>query len=107
MRAEPVVEARQRISQAAFRLFGSKGYSCTSIQDIADAAEVKKSIVYYYFTSKEGLYQALLSESSTNLRGFLDQALAKQQKRGSEAQLAAIAELLIGLSRDNRESVRF
>ncbi len=74
MATEPL-EARQRITQAAFRLFGKKGYSCTSVQDIADAAAVKKSIVYYYFGSKEGLYQALLSESSLHLESFLSQAL--------------------------------
>lgn len=74
MATEPL-EARQRITQAAFRLFGKKGYTCTSVQDIADAAVVKKSIVYYYFGSKEGLYQALLSESSLHLESFLSQAL--------------------------------
>ena len=37
-------DARQRICLAAFQLFGTRGYSCTSIQDIADAATVKKSI---------------------------------------------------------------
>ena len=74
MTAQPL-EARKRISQAAFGLFGRKGYTCTSVQDIANAAEVKKSIVYYYFGSKEGLYQALLSESSAHLETFLSQAL--------------------------------
>ena len=118
--------ARARISQAAFRLFGKKGYTCTSVQDIADAADVKKSIVYYYFSSKEGLYQALLSESSVHLEKFLAQAVAtvelpivpaglgrrgqslgKLRPRDCEAQLCAIAEMLISLARDNRESVRF
>lgn len=77
MATEPL-EARQRITQAAFRLFGKKGYTCTSVQDIADAAAVKKSIVYYYFGSKEGLYKALLSESSLHLESFLSQALGSE-----------------------------
>jgi hypothetical protein len=45
-----------------------------------------------------------------HLRTFLDQALASaapSRKKGSETQMAAIAEMLIGLARDNRESVRF
>ena len=144
MTAQPL-EARKRISQAAFGLFGRKGYTCTSVQDIANAAEVKKSIVYYYFGSKEGLYQALLSESSAHLETFLSQALTgvglddpelaplaivppaagaaplhgTQVLPGSAApppltppqdykgKLGAIAEMLIGLARDNREPVRF
>jgi AcrR family transcriptional regulator len=60
---------------AAFRLFCQKGYSCTSIQDIADDAGVQKSILYYYFESKEGLYTTLLTESASRLRGLLDSAL--------------------------------
>lgn len=60
---------------AAFRLFCQKGYSCTSIQDIADDAGVQKSILYYYFESKEGLYTTLLTESASRLRGLLESAL--------------------------------
>lgn len=70
-------EARQRITDAAFRLFANKGYSSTSIQDIADAATVKKAIVYYYFGSKEGLYQSLLSEGSANLKAFMNHAFSR------------------------------
>lgn len=116
-------EARERISHAAFRLFGKKGYTCTSVQDIADAAEVQKSILYYYFGSKEALYQTLCSESAKNLRAFLLQALNEAGlPKGLEADgfraelpanvsceslLAALAETLITLARDNREPVRF
>lgn len=117
MTTQPL-EARQRISQAAFGLFGRKGYTCTSVQDIANAAGVKKSIVYYYFSSKEGLYQALLSESSAHLETFLAQALSgvgldhvvvveSTEVKDCTAKLGAIAEMLIGLARDNREPVRF
>lgn len=68
-------DARQRISAAAFRLFSQKGYSCTSVQDIADEAGVQKSVLYYYFESKEGLYSTLLTESAGRLRGLVDGAL--------------------------------
>jgi AcrR family transcriptional regulator len=110
-------EARQRICQAAFQLFGTRGYSCTSIQDIADAAAVKKSILYYYFASKEALYQSLLVESATHLRELLHQGLRtaglvvseiRQLGPGSaEATLSTLAETILMLARDNRESVRF
>jgi AcrR family transcriptional regulator len=113
MTAKPV-EARERISGAAFRLFGKKGYTRTSVQDIADAAAVKKSIVYYYFGSKEGLYQALLSQSAEHLGVFLQQAVAAVDlapaglpRREGEAQLCAIAEVMITQARENREPVRF
>lgn len=121
--AERPADARQRISQAAFRLFAEKGYSCTSVQDIAGAAEVQKSILYYYFGSKEGLYQSLCSESATHLREFMLQCLhaaglpspssdkdwrvALPAELRCETLLGALTETLIGLARENREPVRF
>lgn len=117
------LEARQRIINAAFRLFGEKGYSCTSVQDIADVAGVQKSILYYYFASKEGLYQTLCTESAKNLRTFMlqsltDTGLPLSSQEGEwrvelpenvscKALLSALVEKLIALARDNREPVRF
>lgn len=119
------LEAKERISQAAFRLFAEKGYSCTSVQDIAGAADVQKSILYYYYDSKEGLYQRLCSESATHLREFMLEALRAAglppaDKSGDgdwrvalpadvscEALLGALTETLLGLARENREPVRF
>ncbi len=117
--ASAVKEARQRICHAAFQLFGTRGYSCTSVQDIADAADVKKSILYYYFASKEDLYQSLLVESASHLRGLLHEGLKtaglnvdEAAELGSvgasaEAALATLAETILMLARENRESVRF
>jgi AcrR family transcriptional regulator len=108
-----VTEARQRIALAAFRLFGERGYSCTSIQDIADAAEVRKAMVYYYFQSKEGLYQTLVTESAAGMRDMLTQVVLgddgdpRSEHKSAVEMLEAVAELLIGLARDNRDSVRF
>lgn len=101
----PRPEARQRITDAAFRLFARKGYSSTSIQDIADAAEVKKAIVYYYFGSKEGLYQSLLTEGAANLKQFLMHALSSacaggflaHEKSGNAADLTPPMPLHIDL----------
>ncbi|MFO0576307.1 MAG: TetR/AcrR family transcriptional regulator [Polyangia bacterium] len=108
-----VTEARQRIALAAFRLFGERGYSCTSIQDIADAAEVRKAMVYYYFQSKEGLYQTLVAESAAGMRDMLTQVVLgddgapRSEQKSAVEMLEAVAELVIGLARDNRDSVRF
>ena len=50
-------EVRARIISEAARIFAGTGYSGASIQDIVDAAGTTKPMVYYYFKSKEGLYQ--------------------------------------------------
>jgi AcrR family transcriptional regulator len=92
---------------AAFRLFGRQGYARTSIQDIAGVAGVKKPIVYYYFASKEALYQALLSESATRMHALLGEVLCPLSEASCEERLCALAETMLTLARDNQDPVRF
>lgn len=46
----------QLILEAATKVFKEKGYDGTTVQDIADAANTTKSMVNYYFRSKEKLF---------------------------------------------------
>ena len=46
---------RQRILDAAFRLFATNGYEGTTMRDIAAAAECSLGLTYRYFASKEDL----------------------------------------------------
>ncbi len=48
------------VLQAAEVEFAKHGFKGTSLQSIADRAELPKANVLYYFRSKEGLYQKLL-----------------------------------------------
>jgi AcrR family transcriptional regulator len=51
---------RQRIIQAANRLFYRRGYNRTSFTDIVDAAGVPRGNIYYYFRTKEEILRAAL-----------------------------------------------
>lgn len=51
---------RQRIIQAANRLFYRKGYNRTSFTDIVDAAGVPRGNIYYYFRSKDEILLAAI-----------------------------------------------
>ncbi|MFH1143068.1 MAG: TetR/AcrR family transcriptional regulator [Candidatus Eisenbacteria bacterium] len=55
--------ARERILRTAARLYAIYGYEGTSMQAIAEAAEVTKPLIYYHFQSKESLFAALLGDS--------------------------------------------
>ena len=46
----------QLILEAANKVFKEKGYDGTTVQDIADVANTTKSMVNYYFRSKEKLF---------------------------------------------------
>ncbi|ODU00339.1 MAG: hypothetical protein ABS79_03540 [Planctomycetes bacterium SCN 63-9] len=52
----------RHIASTAARLFAERGYDATSVREIVEAAGVTKPTLYYYFRSKEGLAQALLTD---------------------------------------------
>jgi AcrR family transcriptional regulator len=51
---------RDRILDAAERLFGLNGFPCASLRQITDEAGVNLAAVNYHFGSKEDLYKAVL-----------------------------------------------
>lgn len=53
-------EKRQIILDAALREFSARGFAGATIDQIAEAAEISKPNVLYYFPSKEAIYQQLL-----------------------------------------------
>jgi AcrR family transcriptional regulator len=57
--AEPT---RQRILDAAYKLFRRKGYSRVSMDEIAASAIVTKRTLYYHFASKDSLLAAVLED---------------------------------------------
>ena len=59
------------ILKAAETLFAQKGYHQTSIEEIADLAEVSTGAVYIYFKNKEDLLITLMHEIGHQLRKLL------------------------------------
>ncbi|MDD0976796.1 TetR/AcrR family transcriptional regulator [Pseudomonas fontis] len=49
-----------KILIAAEQVFAEKGYAGTAMVDIAEAAQIPRSNVHYYFSTKAELYQAVL-----------------------------------------------
>lgn len=62
------IEARRRLMEAALELFADKGFSKTSIREIALAAHVNVAAISYYFGDKAGLYRAVFMDPRTNPR---------------------------------------
>jgi len=68
---QPAPEARERLLGAALELFTQRGYAATSVREICLAAGVTKPVLYYYFKSKEGLYQQLMEDSYSLFESML------------------------------------
>ena len=53
---------KAEILKAAAKVFRTKGYHATRIQDIADALGMQKGSLYYYISTKEDLLKGLVEE---------------------------------------------
>lgn len=70
---------RTKIIEAASKIFASNGYTGTTVQQIAEHAELPKANVLYYFKSKEGIYGAVLSEILSLWNSCLDDATVEDE----------------------------
>ncbi|WP_448812031.1 TetR/AcrR family transcriptional regulator [Agromyces bauzanensis] len=69
-RPEQASERRDQILAIAARLIASRGYSATTVRDIADEAGILSGSLYHHFPSKEAMLQAIL-------RTFMDDVLGR------------------------------
>ena len=59
-RVSPASIGRARSSRSPPTQFGTLGFAATSVAAIAEKAGISKPLIYNYFGSKEGLYEACL-----------------------------------------------
>src|SRR5882762_11103969 len=68
LRERKKIQTRETIQREAYRLFDENGYANTTVDQIADAAEVSPSTFFRYFPTKEDVvlgddYDALMVEA--------------------------------------------
>jgi len=71
------VATRASILESGFGIFSQKGFSGTSIGDIADASGVPKSLVLYHFGSKEQLWQECVKHRAAPMIQLLDRFISE------------------------------
>lgn len=83
-------DKRQRILDAAVRVFAKKGFFASRVSDVASAAGIADGTVYLYFKSKDdilvSLFDDVMSEHVAAAREEVDKA------NGAPAKLRAIAD---------------
>jgi AcrR family transcriptional regulator len=62
MARKNIPDARNRILQAAIRVFSLKSYEGSRVDEISAEANVPKSLIYYHFKSKEEIFDVLLND---------------------------------------------
>jgi AcrR family transcriptional regulator len=78
----------ERIQRSALKLFVSKGYRATTVDDIAAASGLTKGAIYFYYPSKAAILFPLLDEVE---RLLVDQMVERVAKAGARAQEKLVA----------------
>jgi TetR/AcrR family transcriptional regulator len=62
---------RQTILDKALELFALKGYEGVSVSELTEAACITKPTLYYYFGSKEGVFEAVIQPHYARLNAVI------------------------------------
>lgn len=65
---------KEKILQTAEHIFARSGFDKTSVDEIAEKANIAKGTIYYHFRSKEEIFYGLMEEG---MRKFVDSVIAK------------------------------
>lgn len=90
---QEALETRERLLDAAERLFQRNGVSRTSLQDIASEAEVTRGAIYWHFKDKAELFDAMMRRATMPL----EQGVSPGTVGASGIAAPSLAELRWGL----------
>jgi AcrR family transcriptional regulator len=75
---DPTQETRTRILEAAVKVFATKGYHDTKVDDIVSESSTSKGSFYFYFPSKQDIFIALSDTFANLLESKIMQAMEKE-----------------------------
>jgi AcrR family transcriptional regulator len=98
----PRAEREQRMLDAAEVVFGRESFQAASMEEIAKRSGITKALLYQYFTSKEGLYEACVERGRARLLAALAEATGAAEP--GRARLVAFVEGYFDYVEANRHS---
>lgn len=101
---KPKNETKITIIKSAIKLFALKGYNFTTMQDVAEHAEMTKGGVYYYFRSKEEMLFSIHER-------FIDEGLKRlKQVEGAHTnpvdRFKALVEAHVSIMHDFKDEIQ-
>lgn len=99
-------ETQDEILRSALKLFATKGYFNTSLNDIAEAASIKNSsVIYHHFKNKQMIAAQLYANIFDSLNISVDD-IRRRNHKASE-QLRSIVDLFFKLTDDAPDVMQF
>ena len=74
----PERKTRERILNAAIKVFSDKGYHDTKVDEIVAESKTSKGAVYFHFPSKQRIFLALVDEFAGLLESKLREAISRE-----------------------------
>ncbi|MEZ5501558.1 MAG: TetR family transcriptional regulator [Halioglobus sp.] len=99
---EDAAKTRQRVIDAALKLFGQRGYSGTTLRLIADEAGCSRGPIYWHFANKEELFEAILAYSQVPLERLVEMYRLAQDPIDPEAVAGEFARRWLRLLLEDR-----
>lgn len=84
-------QTQLRIEAAALDLFTRQGFHSTRMREIAEKAEVSSGAIYTYYPSKEALFESLVKNYRSCMRGFRERVLRSLENPFSKEDLRLLA----------------
>ncbi len=91
VKAKPEQDPKSRILDVALKEFAAYGIEGARVDRIANNASINKAMIYYYFSSKENLYLAVLKRNLEGMFAMLSRHLTEHLSL--EETLAAFVEV--------------
>ena len=73
------IPAEEKILEAARQVFENKGMAGARMQEIADEAKINKSLLHYYYRSKQKLFEAVFKSAFNKLAPQINTILNSDQ----------------------------
>lgn len=86
--AEQSRSRRERILDAAFHTFATRGYRDTAVDDIAGAAATSKGGIYFHFPTKEAIFRELMRTTADKLVARVERAVGLETEPIARAEAA-------------------
>ncbi|MBD2868151.1 TetR/AcrR family transcriptional regulator [Paenibacillus arenilitoris] len=99
-------EKRQRVINAALKVFAQKGYQAASTNEIAREAGISKGLLFHYFTSKKDLYLYLYDYAVKLITETIEQFVDPEERDYFE-RLKQIAQVKLSVLNDHPDLLGF
>ncbi|MDF2942947.1 MAG: hypothetical protein K0S01_1805 [Herbinix sp.] len=101
-----IPNARERILNAAVKIFAERSYEGSRIDEIAKEAQVPKSLIYYHFKSKEEILQVLIDNFIKEYMSLISENIEEDQQEKAQELPGRMKDMYYEFGMKNADLVR-